>query len=215
MVLVHPDLRRKGIGRALLRHSIGYLQSRGVRCIKLDATPAGKAVYEALGFQEEWTLTRWQHGGPGPATSSGEGVADLRVAGPGTVEQLDVSAFGISRQRLLEALAARCRQALVLRSECGSVLGYGLLREGSRALYLGPVVADSVDSTILLVGALLEKCAGESIFWDIPDRHSAIISWAEENGFKVQRSLTRMFLGENTTPGVPERIFAIAGPEIG
>ena len=215
MVLVHPDFRRKGIGRALLRHCIDYLQNRDVRCIKLDATPAGKAVYEALGFREEWTLTRWQRGGPGPATSSGEGITDLRVAGLGTVEQLDSPAFGISRQRLLQALAVQCRQALVLRSERGSVPGYGLLREGSRALYLGPVVADTTDGAIRLVRTLLEGNHDNAIFWDIPDRQSSAVSWAAENGFKAQRSLTRMFLGGNVVPGLHEKVFAIAGPEIG
>src|SRR5215510_8173248 len=51
MVLVHPDYRRRGIGRALLEHCIEHLREREVRCIKLDATPAGKKVYDGLGFK--------------------------------------------------------------------------------------------------------------------------------------------------------------------
>src|SRR6185436_14043087 len=46
MVLVHPDHRRRGIGRALLVRCIEHLRGRGVRGIKLDATPAGKEVYD-------------------------------------------------------------------------------------------------------------------------------------------------------------------------
>ena len=216
MVLVHPDCRRQGIGRALLGRCIEHLQSRAVRCIKLDATPAGKIVYEALGFREEWTLTRWQRNGSVGVTSAGDdGIRGLRETGLGIVDQLDASAFGVNRRSLLQALAVQCRQALVLRSECGDTKGYGLLRDGSRALYLGPVVADSADSAIRLARAFLEKSDGKAIFWDIPDRHRAAVAWAEANGFTAQRSLTRMFLGENTTPGSPENIFAIAGPEIG
>ena len=59
MLLVHTDYRGRGIGRALLQHSIHYLHHRGVRCIKLDATPLGKAVYLDCGFEVEWSLTRW------------------------------------------------------------------------------------------------------------------------------------------------------------
>ena len=58
MVLVHPEFRRRGIGRALLERCIEYLRSRGVRCIKLDATPLGEKVYAGLGFKDEWTRLR-------------------------------------------------------------------------------------------------------------------------------------------------------------
>jgi GNAT superfamily N-acetyltransferase len=60
MVLVHPDFRRQGLGRALLEHCLHSLADRKIRCIKLDATPLGKPLYHQLGFQEEWTLTRWE-----------------------------------------------------------------------------------------------------------------------------------------------------------
>lgn len=215
MVLVHPDFRRRGIGRALLRHCIDYLQSLAVRSIKLDATPAGKTVYEAMGFRAEWTLTRWQRSGRvGKATAPGEGISDLRETGFENLEVLDTNAFGVSRRRLFGALAVQSCQALVLKSD-GQILGYGLLREGARALYLGPVVASGSTDAIRLAKALLEKSNEKAIFWDIPDRHCAAVAWAGANGFKPQRSLTRMFLGENTAPGSPDKVFAIAGPEIG
>src|SRR5439155_15049545 len=35
MMLVHPEYRRRGIGRALLQRCIEHLRGRGVRCIKL------------------------------------------------------------------------------------------------------------------------------------------------------------------------------------
>src|SRR5437016_1608350 len=60
MVLVHPDFRARGIGRALLNRCLEYLQHRGIRCIKLDATSQGKLLYDQLGFHEEWSLTRWE-----------------------------------------------------------------------------------------------------------------------------------------------------------
>jgi ribosomal protein S18 acetylase RimI-like enzyme len=216
MVLVHPDFRRNGIGRALLRRCIEYLRGRGVRCIKLDATPAGRAVYEGLGFQEEWALTRWEcNRRPERAAPSSEGIRDWHETDLSAVDQFDAGAFGISRRTLLQALKAKCLRALVVESERGVIAGHGCLREGSRALYLGPVVADSTDRALRLIGTLLQNHGDRTLFWDIPDRHRALALWAEENGFKVKRSLTRMFLGENIAPGSPEKVFAIAGPEIG
>src|ERR1044071_275669 len=59
MILVHPDFRRRGIARVLLRHCIEILQHAGIKSIKLDATPEGRQVYQRLGFVDEFTLTRY------------------------------------------------------------------------------------------------------------------------------------------------------------
>ncbi len=63
MMLVHPDYRRRGIATMLMERSLEYLQDRGVRCIKLDATPEGQHVYEQLGFSAEWSMRRWTRAG--------------------------------------------------------------------------------------------------------------------------------------------------------
>ncbi len=181
MVLVHPDFRRRGIGRALLERCVAHLRGRDVRCLKLDATSLGKQVYDGLGFQDEWTLTRWEHTG----FQSGQPGAPSRVR--------------------------NWRE-----SESGELLGFGLLRPGSQALYLGPVAAFSADAAGALIAALLARGgAGQRILWDIPDGNGVAGEWAKQHGFVQQRSLTRMFLGENTTPGDPQKQFALGGPEIG
>jgi ribosomal protein S18 acetylase RimI-like enzyme len=74
MVLVHPDYRRRGIGWALLQRCVEHLQERGVRCIKLDATPLGKTMYDRLGFRDEWTLSRWVGSGRALSCVVGRGV---------------------------------------------------------------------------------------------------------------------------------------------
>ncbi len=217
MVLVHPDFRRRGIGRALLERCVAHLRGRDVRCLKLDATSLGKQVYDGLGFQDEWTLTRWEHTGfqsgqPGaPSRVRNWRESDYRMS-----ERLDAQAFGVSRQRLLPALVQQSRCALGRESESGELLGFGLLRPGSQALYLGPVAAFSADAAGALIAALLARGgAGQRILWDIPDGNGVAGEWAKQHGFVQQRSLTRMFLGENTTPGDPQKQFALGGPEIG
>jgi ribosomal protein S18 acetylase RimI-like enzyme len=216
MVLVHPDFRRRGIGRALLQHCIIYLRDRGVRCIKLDATPAGKLVYDELGFRSEWTLKRWA--GSSTAAASGPPKSGLRKweAGDATLfELLDTAAFGVARRSLLGALARQSSTALVMESEPGNLAGFGFARAGSRARYLGPVVASTAAAGLELVQGLIESEPGQMIYWDIPDPNEAAVAWAAAHGFSVQRPLIRMFLGENEAPGDPRRQFALAGPEVG
>jgi GNAT superfamily N-acetyltransferase len=214
MVLVHPDHRRRGIGRALLERCIEHLRGRDVRCIKLDATPAGKQVYDGLGFKDEWTLTRWEHTavrGPNPQSISG--MRECREFE--AVDQIDTAAFGVSRRRMLEPLMKQSRCALICETEAGKVAGYGLLRDGSAALYLGPVVATSGDVGLRVVNALLARGDGRKIYWDIPDQNATAVRLAGETGFTPQRTLTRMYVGENSAPGNPLQQFAIAGPEVG
>lgn len=109
MVLVHPDLRRLGIGTRLLQHAIEHLQRQGSPSIKLDATSTGRKVYVPIGFVDECVVSRF------------EGIAPNRV----------------EREQI------------------------------------------------------------------------------EEYGFTVQREFTRMFLGENSRPGSPDRVFGTGGAEKG
>jgi GNAT superfamily N-acetyltransferase len=215
MVLVHPEHRRRGIGRALLNHCIALLQARRIRCIKLDATPAGKQVYDGLGFKSEWTLVRWEHAGPQAAKPTSGRLRPWRVSDLQDTASLDVAAFGVSREKLTEALASQSRLALVLEHAPGRVGGYGFMRPGSRAMYLGPVVATTDEVGLQLVQALFANTTGERVFWDIPDANTAAVDWARRHGFIQQRMLTRMYLGENTAPGNPRQQFALAGPEVG
>jgi GNAT superfamily N-acetyltransferase len=216
MVLVHPGHRRKGIGRSLLLRCIEYLRERGARCIKLDATPLGRTVYEGLGFQAEWTLARWSgRAAPTPLPSSPPASRQWQDADAPLVDALDAVAFGVSRQRLLTALSRQSLPALVVESAPGRIVGHGMARRGARAFYLGPVVASSADAGIALLDGLAARSEGATIFCDIPDLNTAAVSWAEGHGFTLQRPLIRMFLGDNIASGDPRQQFALAGPEVG
>ncbi len=216
MVLVHPEFRRRGIGNALLRRCIESLRERGIRCIKLDATPLGRTVYDNLGFHGEWSLARWERAGAHPQPSVDDpDIRNWRETDAAQLDGADAVAFGPSRLRLLRTLAATSRAALVLEREPEAIAAYGMLRSGSRALYLGPCSASSPDHGIRVIAALVERCGDERIFWDIPDANGAAVEWALQHGFTQQRPLLRMFLGENIAPGDPRKQFALAGPEVG
>ena len=131
------------------------------------------------------------------------------------MQSLDSEAFGVARKCILQSLAQQSRSALVLDFNSSRSAGYGLLRAGSPALYLGPVVATSAEGGIHLVEALLAQNQGVRTLWDIPDSNDAAVKWAKQNGFTPQRTLTRMYLGNNSAPGDPRKQFALAGPEIG
>src|SRR6185436_18035701 len=179
-------------------HCILYLQGEGIRSIKLDATPDGQKVYEGLGFQVDWPLTRWERDKQRELPSVAEQIREFRHSNLEAVLQADSTEFGVNRTALIKALIAQSQFKLVAVKKISERLdGFGLMRNGSRAWYLGPVVADDPDCGIALIMALLQKAGTQKVFWDIPDHNVRAVIWAKEHGFTLQRKLTRMYLGEN------------------
>src|SRR5436309_1889399 len=74
MVLVDPEYRGRGIGKALMSHALNFLDSQGVNSVRLDATALGKPLYEKLGFVVEYELSRYE-GFPKPGVPASLNLA--------------------------------------------------------------------------------------------------------------------------------------------
>ena len=101
MMLVDPDYRRRGLGTRLMQTALEHLQRIGVASIKLDATPAGRPLYESLGFRPEGLIERWE----------GIGQPGVKKKWPAWEEQFrpvvyafDRLAFGADRSPILASL---------------------------------------------------------------------------------------------------------------
>jgi predicted N-acetyltransferase YhbS len=217
MMLVHPEHQRRGIGRRLMRQALEYLQGHGVKCVKLDATPAGRPLYEKLGFVSQGTLTRCRRLAedetqyPQTATSKARNLAHMDWD---AVDEIDAVAFGAPRSRLLRSLAQDSRAALVWPAQ-GRVVGWGMLRPGAHADYLGPLVSSSAEGSLSLVTALLGRAGSHSVIWDVPDQNEPAKTTAQRFDFIPLRPLTRMCLGPNLVADNPQAQFAIADPAVG
>jgi predicted N-acetyltransferase YhbS len=217
MMLVHPEHRRQGIGTRLMQQALRSLHEKKLPCVKLDATPAGFPLYQQLGFVRDWTLTRHQRGAvswPLPEHNVAPDTRPLTESDWSAVTELDKRAFGACRVDLLRSLAKDSRRALVWPTK-GPVLGWGLLRPGTNAEYLGPVTCSSDEGSLALVAALLRGTEERSVFWDAPDQNSAAQAAAREFGFTPLRPLTRMHLGKENVLNAPGAQFAIADPALG
>lgn len=227
MMLVHPEFRGRGIARQLMAAAVQWLQAGGVRCIRLDATPAGEPVYLRMGFLPEWTFWRWQRAaapavikadsefGRGTAHSSraSQLAHTTALSAPGL--ELDREAFGTNRSALLQLLAADCRICLqAVDAETPAERGFGMLRSGRRADYLGPVTAGSPALGRQLTAELLRQAEGV-VFWDVPELNPEAVALAEQHGLQRLRPLTRMRLGPaELQPHWPLQ-YAIADPAWG
>jgi len=211
MVLVRPEKRRAGIATKLLESALHYLDTK-VSTVKLDATADGKHVYERLGFEVESLIERW----------SRKGEAVRLDVQPETVDsdtrrqilQLDRTAFGADRSKLLNALlASSCVRPGVTTTEAGSVAGYALARSGSTAAYIGPVVSWERSAAAGAIDQVLEQLHASPVYIDMNRNWGEGRQLLSERGFEKQRDLIRMRRGVATATS--PLVFAIAGPEVG
>jgi predicted N-acetyltransferase YhbS len=201
MMLVHPDQRRKGIASALMQRAVKHLNDSGVDCIKLDATPVGEPVYARLGFQREWSFNRWQK-------SSEESPAVVPSPDTGSMaSSLDLAAFGVDRGVWLNMLA---KDSTVIVNEHG----FGMLRTGQIASYLGPITADGPEAAGEIADLLLKEVPGP-IIWDLPSPNAAGEQLARERGFEPVRDLTRMWMGEYLVAPELKYQFGLSDPGTG
>jgi GNAT superfamily N-acetyltransferase len=165
MVLVEESLRGRGIGKGLLQHALNFLDSRGVRSVRLDATALGKPLYEKLGFVPEYQLTRFH--GTLPSGASGLSVTDFSRSQFAELVEFDRSVTGTNRatffHRLIEDKPGEFR--VILEGE--RIAGYLTARPGERAVQIGPCIATAETGPMLFADALA-RCGGQDVYFDIP-----------------------------------------------
>jgi GNAT superfamily N-acetyltransferase len=221
MVIVRADQRGRGLATRLLERCVAEIRATG-RTPGLDATPAGRAVYLRLGFEDSLSLTRWRRPAVGPAdlaSAPGSLPPDLRVrpaeaSDRGGIARLDRTAFGADRGALLEPLLARSPGFAAVAEAKGRLRGFVLGRDGRTATHLGPLVAEDETVAAALAAHALERI-GTPVTTDVLDRFSPFTRWLAASGFAVERPFTRMYAGRKEPFGDPALTVAIAGPELG
>jgi GNAT superfamily N-acetyltransferase len=236
MVLVDPPHRGKGIGRQLLKEALDVIGE--ATTARLDATPAGRAVYVPLGFREEYGLQRMER----PATvrlsaaaremEASFGETRRSLGAGGKADTTDVAAvrrmsdadfndvvkhdrdvFGADRRVLLEMCRREAPEYAWAIGD-GGIDGYLLGRRGYSVEQLGPLVARDESMARVLVAACLAAHADRAFIIDTPICASWI-AWLVSAGFTLQRPFTRMHRGNRPFRERVDQMFAVAGPEFG
>jgi hypothetical protein len=211
MVLVDERARGRGIATALLHHALEFLDRRRIPTIRLDATPAGRALYHRFGFVEQFQLIRFE-GTP----SSMPNAADTTTVLPGRWDMLaalDRQATGTDRRSLLLRMFAEQPESVRGTHVQGRLAGFIAARPGNRAIQIGPCIAAPEGGIILLTDAM-HRYGGKNVYLDIPVPNTAAIREVEACGLTVQRHFTRMCRGVPCSERV-DWLWASSGPENG
>jgi GNAT superfamily N-acetyltransferase len=196
-IVVTAELRRRGIGRAMTEELLGRLRAAGCTTFSLEATDAGRPMYESMGFRVATHYHQLEAGHlpAAPALPSGAHVRALVPADLPAVCALDRLATAEDRSAPLSVLAGAG--------------GYVLERDGASCGYLlpserayGAIVAPSFEDGLFLLDLHRHVVPdGAHVRAGIPDEHPAAWRELERRGWRETWQAPRLLLG----PPVPWR----------
>jgi GNAT superfamily N-acetyltransferase len=212
MVLVSPEERRAGIGTRLLYEALALLHDE--KCIRLDATEAGRQLYMQHGFVDEYPITRFTTADMPQIAPVIGNVRPMREQDLAAIFDQDREIFGADREPVLRSLFARSPECAWV-AVPSDLQGYCFGRPGFLYQQLGPIVARDESVARELVSHCLTHKSGQRFGIDAPQHCQSWLDWLESIGFAEERSFIRMHRGENRYPGHPEYVFGVVGPEFG
>lgn len=214
LIIVSPACQGRGIGRQLMGV---LLEGMDAHSLLLQATEAGRPLYEKLGFKATGGLR--QHQGlakPTPLIELPPGWR-LRPAGQNelaALQSLDATARGMPRHALVEDLLSRAEACVVLDHE-QTPRGFAMLRRFGRGHIIGPVVAPDAEGAKALIAHLAGQNAGHFTRIDV-DASADLGDWLSAIGLPEVDAPTTMVRGKAlVTPAGGPVLFAITTQAIG
>lgn len=192
MIIVSPAHQGFGVGRRLTEMALAEL---GTRAIVLHATPAGRPLYEKLGFAAIGMLHQHQGAALQPPLMPlppRERLRPLGVNDTPRLVELASRASGLDRTAVLPALID-CAEGIGLDRD-GELIGFALFRRFGRGRAIGPVVAPRDDDSVrakALIGHWLASYPGMFIRIDTPGE-SGLTDWLESLGLVRVDSVVKM-----------------------
>jgi GNAT superfamily N-acetyltransferase len=206
LVVISPDSQGLGIGRRLVEQ---LLADTAPRSVMLLATPAGRPLYERLGFVEVGAVC--QHQGE----YSGRRHPDprIRAATPedrSAVLGLDAAAVGVPRPAVLDDLLTVGRAFVLV--ENTKVTGYAIERGFGRGSVVGPVVAATESDAIALFNAAARP---GFVRVDLASEATNFGRYLTACGLALDSESPAMLRGHWPASSAPQRIYALASHALG
>ena len=213
MILVEPESRGRGLGTRVFDEVLGRCQTEvragRLRSVGLDATPAGRGIYQHRGFVEGPALVRMRSES---VTQADSRARTRRVEGSEMDRLLarDLKVFGADRRVVLR-WALESAPELAWTTTDGA---YCFGRHGDHSEHVGPVVADDREDAFALIRACLSLPRRRPLILDARVEPAWLATLATL-GFQEQRRFTRMYLGDSRPAARPALEPAVLGPEFG
>jgi GNAT superfamily N-acetyltransferase len=224
LFIVRPELRRRGIGRALWLRALAH--ARG-RTVLLEGVAAQQANYAKSGFVSMGASRRLQGtisklrarreaGNEVGAGAGGHGAATREIEKDGgddlpVLTMLDRAASGYDRAAYVAAWTAPARTRRTVIAKAGD--GFATIRQSQDAYRIGPIVASDDNLAVDLALAAAACFGAERVYIDVVPEAPTFAAYLQSAGFTVSFETARMYLGEQ--PTISASLKALANMELG
>ncbi|MGE6549493.1 GNAT family N-acetyltransferase [Bacillus mycoides] len=184
MVIVHPDYKGRGIGKAITDSCVKSVSTQTP--IMLIATDEGKPLYEKLGFRAVSYVSKYicnSYNANYHCVGNEEYIVNYEERDLEGIIQIDEGAFGTNRKAFLKKRIMQSEQCIVEKDKEQNVLGYGLSLQTSENKIIGPVVAKN-DAMAMKIVHYLAKGHNGKLRMDVPEGKKDFVKELEISGFQ-------------------------------
>ncbi len=199
-LIVHEEMRRKGLGLILMEKAMDALSDVGVRTIWLTASPKGAPLYARMGFKAidrigRWMIERSVEVNP-PDVVASRDIQELIT--------LDQAGWGDDR-----GLICHEKSRLgTLRCDKGSYL---VVHENASVSQIGPWASDSaVNAEHALDRLYSGKTRSGKTLLDVPSGNNNAVAMLVKRGFMHCSETVLMYYGNSAPFYRADKIFALA-----
>ena len=209
---VHPEAQRQGVGLALMQFLLAELEKQHVPLVTLDASAAGRPLYEKLGFvaYDETLVFQRQNNGAIPDRAAHiQSISDRELD---ELAEWDSGFFGANRLKVLKVLLDNYpERSFIKRDKDGQLAGY-LFALKNR---IGPWVMLQESHAEELLQAALALPYDETISVNIPAGNREALALLQRNDFKLVRANLHMGRGTGGNPGQRQNIYSQTSLAVG
>jgi len=211
MMGVNQEFQRRGIGLALMRHLLKWLDEKNISQVQLDASEAGQPMYEKLGFVAQEQVFVLQRQAGLPILEFPQHVESIRHSDLAMLAEMDAKIFGADRSRVFSALLqAFPERSFLSYDSYGRITGYLFMQEKR----IGPwVMLEPDDEEALLHAALSLNFAEISAV--VPENNQRALELLRNHDFEIVRTNRHMVRGSATTIGQRDKVYAQTSLSLG
>ncbi|MBE7118933.1 GNAT family N-acetyltransferase [Bacillus cereus] len=184
MVIVHPDYKGRGIGKAITDSCMKSVSSQTP--IMLIATDEGKPLYEKLGFRVVSYVSKYicnTYNANYKCVGNEEYILNYEECDLEKIIKIDEDAFGTSRKEFLKRRIMQSEQGILIRDTKQNILGYGMSIQTPENKIIGPIVAKNDTMAMEIVHSLAKGHNGK-LRMDVPEGKKDFVKELEINGFQ-------------------------------
>lgn len=184
MVIVHPDYKGRGIGKAITSSCMNSVSARTP--IMLIATEEGKPLYEKLGFRAVSYVSKYicnSYNADDHFVGNENYMMNYKEGDLEKIIKIDGYAFGTNRKEFLKKRIMQSEQCIVVKDKEQSVLGYGLSIQTPENKIIGPIVAKNDEMAMRIVHDLARGHHGK-LRIDVPEGKKDFMKELQIIGFQ-------------------------------